>query len=124
LTTHQPIQNTIPFFKSEAEEKAFWESHDSTKFIDWSMAQKPLLSRSFNMQDLVTTLSAQAQSLSAEDRARLAESLLASLDPRVADVEAAWAQEISKRVAEVESQHVQLIPAENVFAQVRTKLQK
>jgi putative addiction module component (TIGR02574 family) len=85
---------------------------------------KPLFSRSFNMQDLVTSLSAQAQSLSAEDRARLAESLLASLDPRVADVEAAWAQEISKRVAEVESQHKQLIPAENVFAHVRTKLQQ
>ncbi len=25
-----------PAFGSEAEERAFWESHDSTEFVDWS----------------------------------------------------------------------------------------
>ena len=29
----------IPEFSSEAEERAFWESHDSTGYVDWSKAQ-------------------------------------------------------------------------------------
>jgi predicted DNA binding CopG/RHH family protein len=29
----------IPEFKTEAEERAFWESHDSTEYIDWDKAQ-------------------------------------------------------------------------------------
>jgi CopG antitoxin of type II toxin-antitoxin system len=28
-----------PEFASEAEERAFWESHDSTDYIDWSRAR-------------------------------------------------------------------------------------
>jgi len=28
-----------PEFKNEAEERAFWESHDSTEFVDWKKAQ-------------------------------------------------------------------------------------
>jgi len=31
--------NMIPKFSSEAEERAFWESHDSTDYIDWSQAR-------------------------------------------------------------------------------------
>ena len=30
----------IPKFKNEAEEREFWESHDSTQFLDWSKATK------------------------------------------------------------------------------------
>jgi predicted DNA binding CopG/RHH family protein len=30
----------IPRFKSEAEEREFWESHDSTDYVDWSKAQR------------------------------------------------------------------------------------
>lgn len=30
----------IPTFKSEAEERAFWESHDSTDYVDWSKAER------------------------------------------------------------------------------------
>lgn len=29
----------IPEFKSEAEERAFWESHDSSDYVDWRTAQ-------------------------------------------------------------------------------------
>ncbi|MBO9497232.1 BrnA antitoxin family protein [Thalassotalea sp. G20_0] len=29
----------IPEFKSEAEERAFWEKHDSTRYLDWSQAE-------------------------------------------------------------------------------------
>jgi predicted DNA binding CopG/RHH family protein len=31
---------TIPKFENEAEERAFWESHDSTDYLDWSKAKK------------------------------------------------------------------------------------
>jgi len=30
----------IPTFKSEAEERKFWETHDSTDYVDWSKAQR------------------------------------------------------------------------------------
>src|SRR5690348_9289766 len=30
----------IPAFKSEAEERKFWETHDSTDYVDWSTAQR------------------------------------------------------------------------------------
>ena len=29
-----------PVFASEAEERRFWESHDSTDFVDWGKAEK------------------------------------------------------------------------------------
>lgn len=29
----------IPKFKTEAEERVFWETHDSTEYVDWSTAQ-------------------------------------------------------------------------------------
>ncbi|AVF03490.1 MULTISPECIES: BrnA antitoxin family protein [Devosia] len=30
----------IPRFASEAEERAYWESHDSVEHLDWSKAEK------------------------------------------------------------------------------------
>ena len=30
----------IPSFESEAEERAFWERHDSTEYVDWSRAAR------------------------------------------------------------------------------------
>jgi len=30
----------IPRFRSEAEERKFWETHDSTEYVDWSKAQR------------------------------------------------------------------------------------
>jgi CopG antitoxin of type II toxin-antitoxin system len=27
-------------FKTEAEERKFWETHDSTDYVDWSKAQR------------------------------------------------------------------------------------
>jgi hypothetical protein len=31
---------TPPAFKTEAEERKFWETHDSTDYIDWSKAER------------------------------------------------------------------------------------
>lgn len=33
-------RKTIPHFTNEAEERAFWESHDSTDYIDWTQARR------------------------------------------------------------------------------------
>ena len=32
-------KNTPPEFKTEAEERIFWESHDSSGYVDWSQAK-------------------------------------------------------------------------------------
>lgn len=31
--------NKVPEFKNEAEERSFWESHDSTEYLDWRQAE-------------------------------------------------------------------------------------
>ncbi|WP_018233120.1 BrnA antitoxin family protein [Thioalkalivibrio thiocyanodenitrificans] len=33
-------RKATPDFQSEAEERAFWESHDSSDYVDWSKAQR------------------------------------------------------------------------------------
>lgn len=33
----------VPKFASEAEERVFWETHDSTEYLDWSKSQKAVL---------------------------------------------------------------------------------
>ena len=32
-------RSTIPAFRSEAEERRFWETHDTSPFVDWSKAR-------------------------------------------------------------------------------------
>ena len=72
------------------------------------------------MSTSVEELAAKAQELSPEDRARLAENLLASLqDEPQSEVEAAWDGEIERRVEQVRAGSAQLIPAEDVHADAR-----
>jgi putative addiction module component (TIGR02574 family) len=72
------------------------------------------------MPDLVTELASQARSLPAEDRSRLVDLLLESLhEPPIAELEAAWVQEIERRVAAFGRGEVDTFPAEDVFAQAR-----
>lgn len=33
-------KQNIPTFKTEAQERAFWESHDSTTHVDWTKSQQ------------------------------------------------------------------------------------
>jgi len=33
-------QKTRPDFQSEADERTFWESHDSSEYVNWNAAQK------------------------------------------------------------------------------------
>jgi predicted DNA binding CopG/RHH family protein len=30
----------IPYFNSEREEREFWQTHDSTEYVDWSKAKR------------------------------------------------------------------------------------
>ncbi len=77
------------------------------------------------MPTLFEELSARAKTLSAEDRARLAEELLESLDQEPeSEVEAAWDREIERRVAEVESGTVKLISADEVHAEARRLIRR
>ena len=36
------MQNKIPSFKSENEEREFWASHDSADFINWKKAKRTI----------------------------------------------------------------------------------
>ena len=44
----------IPHFKTEAEERVYWESHDSTEHVDWSKVEKVLLP---NLKPTATAIS-------------------------------------------------------------------
>jgi putative addiction module component (TIGR02574 family) len=58
--------------------------------------------------------------LGAEDRARLAESLLESLrGPPLTEIDIAWAREIENRVAAHDRGEVPTYAAEDVFAEAR-----
>lgn len=77
------------------------------------------------MPTLVEELSARAKALPAEDRARLAEELLESLQGEAdVEAEAAWEREIERRVAEIESGAVHLVPAEEVHAEARRLIRR
>ena len=64
----------------------------------------------------------EALSLPSEKRAELANTLISSLEESVdADVEAAWEEEIEKRVNDIKSGKVSGVPAEEVFAKLNAK---
>lgn len=72
------------------------------------------------MSDLLIELSHKALTLPPSEREQLAEDILASLQGDTdAEVDAAWDQEVRRRVDEVNSGTAKLIPAEEVFAEVR-----
>ena len=61
----------------------------------------------------------QAKALSAEERAKLAESMLESLHTPVSEIEAAWTEEIERRVAAFDRGEMPAYAAEDVFAEAR-----
>lgn len=44
----------LPKFKSEAEERRFWATHDSTEYLDWSKAERVVFP---NLKPSVKTIS-------------------------------------------------------------------
>ena len=73
------------------------------------------------MEAEIDKLEAEALKLAPGERAALAQRLLASLEED-AEIEEAWAVEIERRIAEVESGAVQVIPIEEALARVRAAL--
>ena len=71
------------------------------------------------MADLIEELTAKARALPPADRIRLAEDLLSTVQEADEETEAAWDAEIRRRIAEIDAGTAKLIPAEEVFAQVR-----
>jgi putative addiction module component (TIGR02574 family) len=71
------------------------------------------------MSTLVEQLSLKARQLSPEERVQLAEELLATVHEPDAEVDAAWEEEIRRRIAEVDDGTARLVPAEEVFAELR-----
>ena len=72
------------------------------------------------MTTLLEELSIRARALEPEDRARLAEELLASLqDDSEAEVDAAWDLEIQRRLEEVTNGTASFVSSEQVHAEAR-----
>jgi putative addiction module component (TIGR02574 family) len=72
------------------------------------------------MSSTVEALEAEALQLSATERARLIERLIASLDidPEIED---AWAAEVERRNAEIENGTVSLIPGPEAVANLKAE---
>ena len=72
------------------------------------------------MSDPVSHILSLGRALPPEDRERLVEQLLESLnEPASAELDAAWESEIQRRLAEFERGEVRPVDAEEVFAKAR-----
>jgi putative addiction module component (TIGR02574 family) len=72
------------------------------------------------MSTLFDELAKKAQALEVDERARLAQQLLESVErDSDAEVQAAWETEVADRIAKYERGETKLIPAEDVFAAAR-----
>ena len=52
--TKRPARKAIPRFNSEAQERTFWETHDTSPFVDWS---KPRVAVFPNLKPSTETIS-------------------------------------------------------------------
>lgn len=73
------------------------------------------------MSSQLEVVEAQALKLAAEERVRLADRLIASLFEDH-EVEEAWAVEVERRIADIESGRSKLIPAAESIARARAAL--
>jgi len=64
-------------------------------------------------------LIAEISDLPVEQRARIADHILQTLNSPDPDIESTWIQEVEKRVEEYEKGKVELIPAQEVFKSLR-----
>jgi predicted DNA binding CopG/RHH family protein len=63
------MKKKIPQFKSEKEEREFWQTHDSTEYVDWKKAKKVKLA---NLKPSVKTISLRLPEAMLEDLKLLA----------------------------------------------------
>jgi putative addiction module component (TIGR02574 family) len=71
------------------------------------------------MSSSLHEIAEQARSLSAKDRAKLAECMLESLETSIKEIEAAWSEEIALRIEAFENGEISAHSAEQVFAEAR-----
>ena len=77
------------------------------------------------MRDQVTELAERGKELTPEDRSRLVDMLLVSLhEAPVAEVEAAWDEEVERRLAAYDQGEVQALDGEEVLAKARRLAQR
>ncbi len=77
------------------------------------------------MKTVISKLTDQALSLPAIDRVHLADRLLESLNaPSSEKINKLWAEEAERRIDELDSDKVQALPGEKVFADIRKRLAK
>lgn len=73
----------------------------------------------YDMKSDLEQIEDRARALNAEERAKLAETMLESLHEPLADIESAWAEEIESRVEAFDRGELPSYPAEDVFAEAR-----
>lgn len=73
------------------------------------------------MPSQLETVEAEAMKLTAEERAELADRLIASLFED-AEIEDAWGVEVERRIEEIEAGRSKLIPASEAIARARAAL--
>ncbi|MEI6303886.1 MAG: addiction module protein [Betaproteobacteria bacterium] len=73
------------------------------------------------MSDQLDIVEAQALKLPPEERAQLADRLVASLF-KDQDIEDAWSAEVERRIEEIESGRAKLIPAADSIARARAAI--
>ena len=63
-------------------------------------------------------------SLPIDMKLEIIDHLLESITPRAKDIDEAWEEEVERRIDEVESGKVKLIPGEEVFARMRERYKR
>ena len=66
----------------------------------------------------------EAESLPVEERVVVIDSLLRTINPSLADVEAEWMKVAKRRLAELRSGTVKAVPGNEVFARISTRFEK
>ena len=66
----------------------------------------------------------EAESLPVEERVIVIDSLLRTINPALADVEAEWMDVAERRLAELRSGTVKAVPGSEVFARISSRFKK
>jgi putative addiction module component (TIGR02574 family) len=66
----------------------------------------------------------EAASLPVKERALVIDSLLRTLNPPIAEIDAEWAKVARRRLAEMRSGQVKAIPGNEVFAKIQERFEK
>jgi putative addiction module component (TIGR02574 family) len=66
----------------------------------------------------------EAESLPVEERALVIDSLLRTLNPPSAEIDAEWTETAKRRLAELRSGRVNAVPGNDVFTKIRESFRK